>query len=252
MLKETYSLPQRTTFDGAKALTSLKEGDATLMANTFKNDGVVPVSYSATPDGEQSLSMPLVFAFSDEIQPSLPDTIDDLNRFHYRYGVKFAEALYAKGGWGAVNEAYANPPITTEQIIHPEKYFAQEDALTVEAALVSGDWNLIATDRFGEYFIFVMLNNWISESRAELAAEGWGGDVFNYYENDDDFLFTWNIVWDSSEDAYEFYVTFQDMLDTTSADKPTDDCWFAYERYLSIQWNENSTLITSSAYDALV
>jgi len=253
IMQETYSLPQRTTFDGSKALTSLKEGDATLMANTFKNDGVVPVSYSATSDdGEQSLLVTLVFVISDEIQPSLPGTINDLNRFHYRYGVKFAEALYVKGGWGAVNEAYANPPNTTEQIIHPEKYFAQEDSLTVEAALVSGDWNLIAKDRFGEYFIFVMLDNWISESKAELAAEGWGGDVFNYYENDDDFLFTWNIVWDSGEDAYEFYVSFQEMMDTTSADNPTDDCWFAKGRYLSIQWNENSTLITSSANEEFV
>ena len=252
IMQETYSFPQRTTFDGAKALTSLKEGDASLMANTFKNDGVVPISYSVTLDGEQSLSMPPVFMFSDEIQPSLPDTIDDLNRFQYRYGVEFVEAVYAKGGWGAVNEAYTNPPNTTEQIIHPEKYFAQEDAITVEAAFVTDDWDPIKTDSFGEYFIFVMLDNLLSESNAKLAAEGWGGDIFNYYENGDDFHFTWNNVWDSSEDAYEFYVAFQYMMDKTSADSPTDDCWFAYERYLSIQWNENSTLITSSANEALV
>ena len=253
IMQESYSLPERPTFDGAKALTSLKEGDATFMADIFKNDGVISTSLSVTVDDKTSLSVPLGFLFGDEIQLSLPSTIDDLNRFPYRYGVEFVKALYnQKGGWEAVNEAYENPPRTTEQIMHPEKYFAQEDAQTVEVPSITGEWNLKKTDRFGEYFIFVMLDNWLSETDAKNAAEGWGGDLINYYEKDDDFLFTWNIAWDSSEDAYEFYAAFQDMMDKTSADNPTDDCWFAYERYLSIQLNENSTLIISSADETIV
>jgi len=252
IMQETYSLPERTTFDGAKALTSLKEGDATFMADIFKNHGVVPVSYSVTPDGEQSLSVPMVL-FSNEIQPSLPPTIDDLNRFPYHYGVEFVKELYKqKGGWEAVNEAYENPPTTTEQIMHPDKYFAQEDAQTVEAPSVTGDWNLKKTDRFGEYFIFVMLDNWLSESDAEGAAAGWGGDIINYYEKDDDFLFTWNIVWDSKDDANEFYLAFQDMMYKTSAEKHNCSYWSAYGRYISIQWNENSTVIISSTNETIV
>jgi len=252
IMQETYSLPERTTFDGAKALTSLKEGDATFMADIFKNHGVVPVSYSVTPDGEQSLSVPMVL-FSNEIQPSIPPTIDDLNRFPYHYGVEFVKELYKqKGGWEAVNEAYENPPTTTEQIMHPDKYFAQEDAQTVEAPSVTGDWNLKKTDRFGEYFIFVMLDNWLSESDAEGAAAGWGGDIINYYEKDDDFLFTWNIVWDSKDDANEFYLAFQDMMYKTSAEKHNCSYWSAYGRYISIQWNENSTVIISSTNETIV
>ncbi len=252
IMQESYSLPERTTFDGAKALTSLKEGDATFMADTFKNHGVIPASLSVTADGETSLSVPLVLMFSDEVQPSLPPTIDDLNRFPYRYGVKFVEALYKQGGWDAVDEAYANPPTTTEQIMHPEKYFAQEDALTVEAASVTGDWNLTKTERFGEYFIFVMLDKWISETEAETAAEGWGGDNFTYYERDDNFLFTWNIVWDSKDDANEFYLAFQNLMYKSSAEKHNCSYWSAYGRYISIQWNENSTLIISSANETIV
>ena len=247
ILQETYSIPERpSTFDGDKALTSLKEGDATLMADTFKNKGVVPVSYSVTADVEQSLSVPVVLLFGDNVQPTLPDTIDDLNRFPYRYGVEFVKTLYAQGGWNAVEEAYKNPPNTTEQIMHPEKYFAQEDAQSVEAPSITGDWNLKKTDRFGECFILVMLDNWISTDEAEQAAEGWGGDNFAYYERDDDFLFTWNIAWDSKDDAHEFYIAFQEMMYETSAEKHNCSYWFANGRYISIQWNENSTLITSS------
>jgi hypothetical protein len=236
--QDNYSLPQRTTFDGSKSLSSLKEGDATLMADTFKNDGVVPSPAEITKSSSSSL----------------PEAIDKLNRFVYRYGVEFVKALYDydNGSWDGVNEAYENLPSTTEQIIHPEKYFAREDALPVEVSTITGDWSLTMTDCFGEYYILVMLDNWLPIENAELVAEGWGGDVFNYYESGDDFLFTWDIVWDSNEDANEFYGAFQDMMEQTSADDLTDDCWFANERYLSIQLNENSTLIRSAADQTLV
>lgn len=236
IMQETYSLPTRTTFDGDKALTSLKEGDATLMADTFKNGGVVP------PSAEVNVPS----------TSGLPESINKINRFVYRYGVEFVKALYNNGGWTTVNEAYTNPPSTTEQIIHPEKYFAHEDAQTVEAPQVTDDWNLKKTDRFGEYFILVMLDNWLSSDEAEQAAEGWGGDVMNYYEKDDDFLFTWNIVWDSKDDAYEFYSSFQDMLYNAAAEKQNCSHWLANGRYISIQWNEKSTLIISSADEAMV
>ncbi len=236
IMQENYSLSARTTFDGAKALSSLKEGDATLMADTFKNDGVVPPSAEVNVPGTSSL----------------PDSINKLNRFVYRYGVEFVKDLYEQGGWDAVNEAYSNPPATTEQIIHSGKYFAQEDAQTVEAPSVTDDWSLKKTDRFGEYFILVMLDEWLSETDATNAAEGWGGDIINYYEKDDDFLFTWNIVWDSEDDANEFYLAFQDMMYKASAEKHNCSYWSAYGRYISIQWNENSTLIMSSANETMV
>ncbi len=236
IMQETYSLPTRTTFDGGKALTSLKEGDATLMADTFKNNGIVPSS--------AEISMPST--------ASLPESINKLNRFVYRYGVEYVKALYQHGDWGTVNEAYMNPPTTTEQIMHPEKYFTQEDSLTTEAPSITDGWSLKKTDRFGEYFIFVMLDSWLSENDAEIASTGWGGDIFNYYEKDDDFLFTWNIVWDSKDDAHEFYIAFQEMMYKTSAEKHNCSYWSAFERYLSIQWNQNSTLLISSSEETLV
>jgi hypothetical protein len=236
IMQQKYSLPTRTTFDGSKALTSLKEGDATLMADTFKNNGIVP------PLAEVSISG----------TSSLPESINKINRFVYRYGVEFVKTLYEQGGWEAVNGAYTNPPSTTEQIIHPDKYLLQEGALNVEATSVADGWNLKKTNRLGEYFLQVMLDNWLSTDEAEQAAEGWAGDIINYYEKDSDFLFTWNIAWDSKDDAHEFYLTFQELMFEISAEKKNCSHWFADGRYISIQWKENLTLIISSANEMLV
>ena len=136
--------------------------------------------------------------------------------------------------------------------MHPEKYFAQEDAQPVEAPSISGEWNLTKSERYGEYFILVMLNNWIPEKEAEEAAEGWGGDDLSYYELDDEYFFTWNISWDSNEDAHEFYIAFKKMMNETLAEKENDSRWFANGNYLSIQWDENLTLITSSTNERIV
>ena len=56
--------------------------------------------------------------------------------FRNEYGRKFVEALYQRGGWAAVNKAYEDLPVSTEQIMHPEKYLAGEKPIEVAAVPV--------------------------------------------------------------------------------------------------------------------
>ena len=91
-----------------------------------------------------------------------------------------------------------------------------------------------------------MLSNWIPQNDAEKAAEGWGGDNFTYYERGNEYLLTWNITWDSIEDASEFYTSFQQMMNETGAQNVAQNNWQACGRYLSITREGTSTLIVSS------
>jgi hypothetical protein len=97
-----------------------------------------------------------------------------------------------------------------------------------------------------------MLDNWISEEDASEAAAGWGGDVFSYYESDGEFLFTWNIVWDTERDAHEFDSAFRDMMFETASEKHNCSYWEANGRYISILQIGNTTVIKSSANEAMV
>jgi hypothetical protein len=202
------------------------------MADTSKNGGDVPLPADVVKPGSSG---------------NLPESVNKLNRFVYRYGLEFVKTIYNYDldSWEDVDQAYLNPPTTTEQIIHPEKYLSQEGALGVVAPEVSGNWSLVTTDSYGEYFVYVMLENWLSEEDAIEASEGWGGDVFSYYEEGDEFFFTWNIVWDTEDDAFQFYLAFLDMMYRTSAEKHNCSYWEANGRYLSIAHEGSSTLITS-------
>ena len=43
--------------------------------------------------------------------------------FPYTDGLVFAQAVKKRGGsWASIDAAYASPPLSTEQILHPERY----------------------------------------------------------------------------------------------------------------------------------
>ena len=51
--------------------------------------------------------------------------------FPYTLGYDFVQGLIEQGDWAAVDAAYRNPPVTTEMILHPEKY-PDDKPVTVE------------------------------------------------------------------------------------------------------------------------
>lgn len=239
-----------TSFDMDKAHTALIEGDASYMGDYFINS--TKNQTTAQPEIDQ---VPL-YLITNPVLASLhliPDAIWSLNYFPYDQGKTFVNALYQNGGWKTVNTAYQNPPNTTEQILHPEKYFANETAQKVYSpALAEDTWTKINTNSYGEYFIQVMLNNWLPETQAQSVSSGWAGDNFTYYERGNDYLFTWNIKWDTNCDASDFYIYFHTMMNATGSVDYGSCNWFSNGRYLSISWNQNqnTTLIACSPVKA--
>jgi hypothetical protein len=243
-------LPSPTTFDANKAHTALVEGDASYMGDYFINQTKTAPTLLVVDQVPLFLIGNSLLA---EVHPDLPRTISYLNWFPYDYGKLYISALFQNGGWATVNQAYQNPPDTTQQILYPDKYFSNETAQKVPAPTLSeNNWKQIRTDRYGEYFLQVMFGNWLSKNESVKASAGWGGDNFTYYERGNEYLFTWNIEWDSSCDASEFYVGFHNMVNAAGA-AGDDSChWAANGRYLTIAWNQdsNTTLIACSTNQA--
>ena len=66
----------------------------------------------------------------------------------YTDGARFACALYRRGGWRAVDRAYADPPAATDQIIFPERYGETPEDPTDPGAL-SAPWERRASSDLG-------------------------------------------------------------------------------------------------------
>jgi hypothetical protein len=148
----------------------------------------------------------------------------------YAEGPALIEALRARGdGWERVNDAYDAFPESTEQVIHPERYPA-EDPLAVRVRdRTRNGWERFSleqdTDTVGEASIYAMLwaNGIVNESGrspyeyAFPASEGWGGDTVVPYrkpvEGGERYGYVWRSRWDTAADAREFHEGYLAVLE---------------------------------------
>ena len=140
--------------------------------------------------------------------------------FPYENGLAFVQSLYDRGGFEAINNAYLSPPASTEQILHPEKYpddLPRQVSLGDLSGVLGDSWTLFDQNVMGEWYTYLILNKsynqeyQLSESLAREAAEGWGGDVYAVYleEETDQTIFVMDSLWDTTEDADEFIQAFE-------------------------------------------
>lgn len=133
------------------------------------------------------------------IDPELPRILLQLVAFPYIYGPEFATAVFAAGGQARLDAAYPEPPTTTEQLLHPERFLAGE---TVdEVATPEADGEEIDQGVVGELVLLLVLNS--SGVNGEVAAEGWGGDRYIAWREGDDTCVRINIAMDSPQDDAE-------------------------------------------------
>ncbi len=127
----------------------------------------------------------------------------DMLMYPYGVGDLFVGYLLDKGGWDLVDQAYKNPPDSTEQVIHPEKFLAREPPIPMEIPDIPG-WNTTEKDVLGEGFYSIILRQHLPSDEVEKAVTGWGGDKYCLFEREDDYIMVLNTAWDTVQDAEEF------------------------------------------------
>lgn len=155
--------------DSALAVLSLVEGDATLTQQLWAQ--------------EHLSAEELEEAFGDNSAggSALDDAPSYLRAslfFPYAKGGAFVAALYREGGTQAIDAAFQDPPLTSEQILHPERYTERDDPVTVKVRTTPGrGWQRSARYQFGEFDVRELLRP-LGADTAEAAAAGWdGGDI---------------------------------------------------------------------------
>jgi hypothetical protein len=136
--------------------------------------------------------------------------------FRYRDGARFVEVVRRRGGERAVDELFQRLPASSEQILHPEKYLQWEAPREVrvdEAGFTGQGWRITASTPIGEIGMRGLLMAGVSQQEAGRAAAGWGGDSAYLFEREQGAapLFVWKTVWDSREDAAEFYRAYNHL-----------------------------------------
>ncbi|MDP8999660.1 MAG: hypothetical protein M3O46_06065, partial [Myxococcota bacterium] len=180
---QRWNLQERSKYhpgdgDRSGAVSALAEGDAT--SAMFD----VLIARSAAGAGKTALDVPDDL-FSEQIRQGMnqgpgakaPHVMRSSLASPYIYGTLFVHALRRRGGWEAVNRAWADPPTTSEQIMHVDKWLAHEPPLQVDApafATLGAAWTAADEDSEGELGVRVAFEEWMDPKQAAEVSAGWG------------------------------------------------------------------------------
>jgi len=193
------------TTDEALALDALLEGDAMLVAGLYRYGDLAAIDWDNLGELVLMAERP---SYGEGLDQN--PAFDRLAHFPNWEGRQFVQALYESGSWEAVDLAYTNPPRSTEEILHPERYGSGPsglaDVLVPDLGVALGDgWTITWEDTFGEFVTGLYLGLILPEERAWEAVDGWAGDAFVLWEREDGGrLWLWRSLWDSVEEAAEF------------------------------------------------
>ncbi len=150
--------------------------------------------------------------------------------FPYRAGLSFVAALRRRQPWSAVDAAFAKPPRSTEQIIHPERYLAGDEPVPIEikSPIALRDFTPAQSTVWGELgFSLFLRSHGLGEAVAAEASAGWGGDRAITFARGDDkrpqrAVGISRSEWDSEADALEAFEAAEKALDHAVAGATID------------------------------
>lgn len=234
--------------EASAALRSLAEGEAQLIQGLYLYGG-----YFSSQEQEE-----IIASFEQADDGSLDDVppilMSNLS-FPYNEGFEFVFTLFTEGGgtFEQIDAAWQNLPVSTEQIIHPDRYFVGDEPIPVSlpplTATLGAGWQRLDEDVFGEFFLREYLAQQLSLSDAEEVAEGWGGDRYAVYGNEDgEVVMVLRLVWDTAQDSQEFAAAYPEypasLFNTASTTQPNGgQCWQGELDVICFYQNGDESLI---------
>ncbi len=214
----------RETFIGAlaSALTRKKAGAVGNLYDPADDDAALALHSLMSGDANASrirysladqLNMNFDRAGAPTAPPpnySAPVYLAELWKFSQDKGSQFIEMLAGQGGNAAIDAAYARPPRSSAEILHPELYLAnppfQPEPVTLGDLAIAGQ-NPYFTNVAGEIGCYIALRSWLGVDEATVASEGWAGDRYAVWSGEEgvgDHLL-WKSMWRTEQDAEEFF-----------------------------------------------
>jgi hypothetical protein len=243
---DTFTDEGQMTDDELLAHMALVEGDASLAMTEYL------LARRAEISAEDWADLLAESAGADEqALRDVPPIIRETFNFPYIYGLEFVSVLREEG-WPAVDNAFVDPPQSTEQILHPQKYLSPDEpqllALPPLTETLGSGWRLLEAETLGEFQTGLYLVQQVDQETADLASQGWDGDQYAVYARDSTTVLAYTTVWDSSTDQQEFIAAYQHYATQKYGQLPTEssgtESWWATQSETTLlTWEGDTVLI---------
>jgi gas vesicle protein len=223
--------------DMSLARRALVEGSACHFAEKYER---------AHPDDvkamEQSQATPEMIQKQMKMMNTVPPAlVASMGLYPYKNAPTWLEKIGADDS-SAIEKLYADPPVSTEQVLHPEKFpldgprdYPHKIATPDVASILGDGYENVDDNDMGELMIGLLLTQLQQGGKyfptlmnsldmktqgvgfkgaSKTASEGWDGDRYTAWveKSSGKATIVWVSVWDSEKDAREFYETYGDLL----------------------------------------
>ena len=201
---------------------------------------------------------PSIFVGELETSPNLknaPPFIKDSLMFPYFAGMTFTAAAFKPAGWGSIGKVFANPPASTQQIMHPALYKSghlpdKVELPSVEAKL-GKQWKKLDDNLMGEFGWLEVFKQFLGEERAKPLAAAWEGDRYQLFENPQSkrLLLICRLHLAEEEKTARFFGQYSELLEKKH-DARTD--LFRRPNFFSFDTPDGGVFLRCSVTDCLV
>lgn len=155
-----------------------------------------------------------------------PPFVKDELLFPYLEGAEFTQkVLKANGSWADFQKVFKNPPLSTQQILHPDLYFQNIKPVAVDLPHLKSDmprgYSELDENVVGEFALGEVLKQFLGPGDAEKFAPMWRGDRYALFENKDtkQTVLVVLLALDSDSDTASFFTAYRRVLEKKDAVK---------------------------------
>jgi hypothetical protein len=206
----------RNSDDGATARLAVMEGQATWLMSellarklgqSLKDSPSLLATMSGAADGAAGQ-----FPVFDKSPLYLRQTLI----FPYTKGMLFQHAVFERDGQSGFGEVFRKPPASTQQILHPQKYFSGVKPTRPDLPqphLPKGYKSLVGGS-LGELEHAIMLEQYSGKERAAELAPHWRGCTFDLEESKKAgrIVLLYAVEWDSEDAARQYFAAYREQL----------------------------------------
>jgi hypothetical protein len=192
--------------DQSLAMQALIQGDATLMQRLWAQQNLTSDELAQLGKGGNTSKL-----------FSAPLFLREQLLFPYAEGYVFVKQIYQTSGYAGVDDVFRDPPRSTAQVLHIDKYRNRVAPVTVDLPDLSsgalGDgWRQISSNVFGELDLRLILTQLTDSTSGVRGASGWSGDRWALLEKDGRQAVVIKSVWDSDAEATTFFKTWAQAM----------------------------------------
>ena len=136
--------------------------------------------------------------------------------FPYTQGMIFQNAVVEKLDQAAFAEVFRHAPVSTQQILHPEKYFAHVMPTRPPLPRFAGGrgYKRLAWGTMGELDHALLLEQYVDKEHADEIAPHWKGGVYALEEKKAEkrVVLEYAVEWEGANWARRFFEAYQEVL----------------------------------------